>query len=105
MIKKFHLIRLALSGLISVVIWKIATAMILLETMNTLEFIHFAEEQNIDITNIEQEMLFIPNIWYYAIGILLIVAVWKWFGLPKKLYTGQLDGMIRYIFPRYYRKE
>lgn len=101
MIAKFHIIRLALSGLISVFIWKITAAMILLETMNTLEFAYFAEEQNIDITNIYQEMLIVPNIWYYMIAIMLIVAVWKWFGLPKKLYTGQLDGLKRHIFPKY----
>lgn len=101
MIGKLHLIRLALSGLISVFIWKITTAMTLLEAMNTLEFVYFAEEQNIDIAHIQSEMFIIPNIWYYIIAIVLIIAVWKWFGLPKKLYTGQLDGLIRHIFPKY----
>lgn len=101
MIAKFYLIRLSLSGLITVFIWRITTAMILLETMKTLEFVYFAEEQNIDISSIQQEMLILPNIWYYIIATVLIVAVWKWFGLPKKLYTGQLDGLKRHIFPKY----
>lgn len=104
-ITKLHIIRLALSAFITVFIWKVATAMYMLKVMSILNIIAFAQEHDIDTTGIQTEMYLYSLLWYYMIAFILIIAVWRWFGLPRQLYTEQLKGLIGHIFPRYYKKE
>lgn len=102
---KWHVLRLILSSLATVCIWKITTIMQMMQTINILEMVSWADEHGINMYEVQTEMIVYSMIWHYAIATLLIVATWKWFGLPRKLYTGQLDGLISYILPRYHKEE
>lgn len=84
--KKTQIIRIILSGLFSAFMIKTASVMINLDVYLLARLVLDAFEMNlVDFSQTANTVQWYVWLWNYSICLVVIGAVWKWFGLPENI--------------------
>ena len=78
--------------------WNVLCAMIAMNASNlTMAIYILAEAEHPYNPDVFQIMYFYGVLWYLILTIIISIAVWKWFGIPEKVFPR--FGLHKYLIP------
>jgi hypothetical protein len=99
MITKLHIVRICICAVLTVLLIRAGTILSMIENMEFATAISYANDLGVDTSSIPSWTIILNTGWVYLTVLLAACLLWKWFGLPRKVYKQQFLGLAQMIFP------
>jgi len=99
-VTKWHVLRIAFCSVMTILIFKLASV------MQTL-YNYMIARWMLDVIELELPVMdfnllyWLVLFWNFFMANFIVIVIWKFVGLPEKVYHGLFSGLMKYMFPKY----